>query len=160
MKPTSLRGIAKRYREDVECEASHFEEPRAVIPHARICEGTVGQPTVLPRCNQGFPMKKYLIICFIAITYNSVFADDAGFKEQTLRDYEGRCKEVLGQKGFQQKLINLECACEVEIIDKHFSTFKLLIMGAKAVAGKELLSEEETKVIKLNLSECKKTYLK
>ena len=50
MKPTSLQGIAKRHRKDVECEASHFEEPHAVIPHARICEGAVGQPAVLPRC--------------------------------------------------------------------------------------------------------------
>jgi len=31
------------------CEASDFEEPGAVIPHAGICEGAVGQPAVLPQ---------------------------------------------------------------------------------------------------------------
>jgi predicted signal transduction protein with EAL and GGDEF domain len=31
-------------------EASHFEEPRAVVPHAGICAGAVGQLAVLPRC--------------------------------------------------------------------------------------------------------------
>jgi hypothetical protein len=30
-------------------EASHFEEPRAVVPHAGICAGAVGQLAVLPR---------------------------------------------------------------------------------------------------------------
>lgn len=33
----------------VKCEVNHFEEPGAVIPHARICEGAVGQPAVLPQ---------------------------------------------------------------------------------------------------------------
>jgi len=30
------------------CEASSSEEPSAVIPHAGICEGAVGQLAVLP----------------------------------------------------------------------------------------------------------------
>ncbi len=30
------------------CEASNFEEPGAVVPHAGICTGAVGQPAVLP----------------------------------------------------------------------------------------------------------------
>ena len=39
------------------CEASGFEEPGAVIPHAGICEGAVGQPAVLPRCSMGLFLK-------------------------------------------------------------------------------------------------------
>jgi len=30
------------------CEASNFEEPRAVVPHAGICTGAAGQLAVLP----------------------------------------------------------------------------------------------------------------
>lgn len=30
------------------CEASNFEKPGAVIPHAGICEGAVGQLAALP----------------------------------------------------------------------------------------------------------------
>lgn len=30
------------------CKASSFEKPGAVIPHAGICEGAVGQLAVLP----------------------------------------------------------------------------------------------------------------
>jgi len=33
----------------VDCEVNHFEEPGAVILHAGIREGAVGQPAVLPR---------------------------------------------------------------------------------------------------------------
>lgn len=47
--PTSLRGITKMTVQTVKCEVNHFEEPGAVVPHARICEGAVGQPAVLPR---------------------------------------------------------------------------------------------------------------
>lgn len=31
-------------------EANNTEEPCAIIPHAGICEGAVGQLAVLPRC--------------------------------------------------------------------------------------------------------------
>jgi hypothetical protein len=33
----------------VVCEANNVEKPGAVIPHAGICEGAVGQLAVLPR---------------------------------------------------------------------------------------------------------------
>lgn len=105
-------------------------------------------------------MKKYIFICFMTLASNSVFADDDGFKEQTLNDYEARCKAVLGYKGFQQNVANQECACEVKVIDKYFSSFKLLITGAKTVAGMEPLTEKETKIIKSKISKCKKEYLK
>jgi len=32
------------------CEASNFEEPGAVVPHAGICTGAAGQLAVLPWC--------------------------------------------------------------------------------------------------------------
>ena len=37
----------KRFRK-CRCEASNFEEPRAVVPHAGICTGAAGQLAVLP----------------------------------------------------------------------------------------------------------------
>jgi hypothetical protein len=40
----SVPGIQRRLM----CEASNFEEPRAVVPHAGICTGAVGQLAVLP----------------------------------------------------------------------------------------------------------------
>jgi hypothetical protein len=38
------------------CEASHFEEPRAVVPHAGICAGAAGQLAVLPRWGKMEPI--------------------------------------------------------------------------------------------------------
>jgi hypothetical protein len=44
---TTVRGKAKGgYRQ---CKASTTEEPGAVVPHAGICAGAVGQLAVLPR---------------------------------------------------------------------------------------------------------------
>jgi hypothetical protein len=39
--------MISEYRDD-ECKASSMEEPGAVISHAGICEGAVGQLAVLP----------------------------------------------------------------------------------------------------------------
>jgi hypothetical protein len=39
--------LSKNYHISAECNASSFEEPGAIIPHAGICEGAVGELAVL-----------------------------------------------------------------------------------------------------------------
>ena len=57
--------MTSEYRND-ECKASDTEEPGAVILHAGICAGAVGQLAVLPRLHKSRRTKNVVIPAGIA----------------------------------------------------------------------------------------------
>jgi len=99
------------------------------------------------------------IVALLLISMNSVAAEDS-FKSSTLRGYEKRCKEALTSKGYLEVVVEKECSCEVAVIDRNFSTFNLIVMGAKSAAGKDMISREKMEEIKKKMQMCRKRYLK
>ena len=63
----------------------------------------------------------------------------------------------MSQKGIPAGRVDEVCACEVTVIDANFSTFSIVAMGVKQIAGAEPISEQKFKDIKMKLKQCKKS---
>lgn len=86
-------------------------------------------------------------------------AENSSFRESTLDGYNKKCNEVLKRKGYSESVITKECECEVNVISNNFTTFSLMLMGAKNLAGQEVLKKEDITEIKQKLNKCKEMYL-
>lgn len=104
-------------------------------------------------------MKRSIALVIIYLISTVVTAENNSFKESTLNDYNNRCNEVLQKKGYSDSIRTKECDCEVNVINNNFTTFNLMIMGAKKLAGKEVLKKESIAEIKEKLNRCKAKYL-
>ena len=100
-------------------------------------------------------MKKIMPFVFIFLCSTVTASENNAFKSSVLNGYKNRCNEVLDKKGYTKPQIFNECTCEVNIIDKHFSTFSLMLAASRNAAGAKPLNEKDVTEIRLKLKQCK-----
>lgn len=101
-------------------------------------------------------MVKYLVVVTLSVVSTVSMAQGDSFKAQTLKDYRGRCQEVLTEKGYSPHRIEKVCDCEVNVVDEDFSTFSLIFMAAKAATGEDMKSDSRVFELKEKIEACRK----
>lgn len=102
-------------------------------------------------------MKKILALAvFTALISASVPALCEEFKESMISGYKNRCIEVRTKNGQNENDVRTVCDCQTSVLNDNFSTFQLMMVTAKNMANKPLLSEEEVRELKQKIKLCEK----
>ena len=102
-------------------------------------------------------MKKIFALAVFAVLISaSVPALCEEFKESVINGYKNRCIEVRTKNGQNENDVRSVCNCEASVLNDNFSTFQLMMVAAKNMANKPLLSEEDVREFKQKIKLCEK----
>jgi hypothetical protein len=95
-----------------------------------------------------------LYVSFVILVVIQSNVGAAGYKDGVADGYKNRCIEARASKGQEQKHVLSVCECEASVLKENFSTYELLMAGAKKKQGEEALSKEEIIEFRKKLRTC------